>query len=713
MKRIVLLVFVFGFAGLLSSCSTRNVAQPAATPASVPPPPFNSNAPVSRLWPLVFTNGTTTYTVSPPQIDLWDGHQVMARCALGVRPFGQLQPTYGAFSFSAISLVDKSTGTATFAGVKITSIDFPSARAQTADFLALLRQEFPKRAQRLPLHRLEASLTLAEQHPKANSLNNTPPQIIVDTRPALLVYVDGPPAWRSVAGTELEQVINTRVLLLKDPAGQHYLHLFDGYLQASRLDGPWTRASHGPIGAEAAEKLALDSGKVDLMEGGPDVITHTMPFLSTSITPDVFVVTKPSELITFSGQPEFLLIPGTELLYADNTSGNVFLQLTDRQNYVLISGRWYRAPSLRGPWRFVPGNQLPRDFANIPNTSPKENVKASVPETPQAQEALIANSIPQSTAIARTNRMQDPQIDGPMQLAPIEGTPLSYVVNSATPIIEVNPQSWYACQNAIWFAATSAGGPWTVAASVPELIYSIPTTSPLHFLTYVCVYGATPEVVYEGYTPGYMGTEVADDGTVVYGTGYDYAPWIGNDWYGPPITWGCGFDDCWTPWWGWGFDCGFGWWGCYPPFAWWGGFRHWHHHNGGGWGNHGRVGMAHTGADIYHHDAQSGGRERQGAFVRNGFAPLGRSEEASGHDWEYNSRTGRLATVQQARAQGVSGGWWQSTSGLNYKSRGSRGEDSFYASPRSGGWFHSMGGFFHGGRGGAGGSHGGGGGGHR
>ena len=149
-----------------------------------------------------------------------------------------------------------------------------------------------------------------------------------------------------------------------------------------------------------------------------------------------------------------------------------------------------------------------------------------------------------------------------MQLAPIEGTPLHYVVNSATPIIEVDPQSWYACQNGVWYAATSANGPWTVAASVPAVIYTIPPTSPLHYLTYVQVYGSTPDQVYEGYTPGYLGTEVADDGTVVYGTGYDYPPWIGDVWYGPPMTWGWGFDDCWTPWWGWGFDCGFGWgWG--------------------------------------------------------------------------------------------------------------------------------------------------------
>ena len=199
----------------------------------------------------------------------------------------------------------------------------------------------------------------------------------------------------------------------------------------------------------------------------------------------------------------------------------MFESIGNQQYYILISGRWYRAPSFKGPWQFVPGNELPSDFANIPDSSPKENVKASVPGTPQAGEALIANSIPQGTTVPRATPMANPQVDGTPQLAAIEGTPLHYVMNSATPIIEVNPQNWYACQDGVWYFSGSASGPWGVATQVPPVIYTIPTTSPLHYLTYVQVYGSTPSEVYEGYTPGYYGTEVADDGCVVYGTGYD------------------------------------------------------------------------------------------------------------------------------------------------------------------------------------------------
>ena len=67
-------------------------------------------------------------------------------------------------------------------------------------------------------------------------------------------------------------------------------------------------------------------------------------------------------------------------------------------------------------------------------------------------------------------------------------------------------------------------GPGRSPTSVPEVIYTIPPSSPLHYVTYVYVYGATPQTVTVGYTPGYYGTVLAPTGVVVYGTGYVYPP---------------------------------------------------------------------------------------------------------------------------------------------------------------------------------------------
>jgi hypothetical protein len=92
--------------------------------------------------------------------------------------------------------------------------------------------------------------------------------------------------------------------------------------------------------------------------------------------------------------------------------------------------------------------------------------------------------------------------DGQPRFKPIENTPLQFAINSPTPVIAVSRNSYYAVQNGIWFVAASPAGPWTVATSVPMVIYTIPPSSTLHYVTYVKVYESTPEVVYVGYTPG-------------------------------------------------------------------------------------------------------------------------------------------------------------------------------------------------------------------
>jgi hypothetical protein len=246
----------------------------------------------------------------------------------------------------------------------------------------------------------------------------------------------------------------------------------------------------------------------------------------------------PTELIVFKGNPNFVPVAGT-LLWATNTHADLFIDTTTNDYYVLLSGRWFRAAGTNGPWTFVAGNALPPDFARIQTNSPAAVVLASVAGTPQAQEAVIANSIPQTATVPRVGGpVFTPSFDGPPQFQPIAGTALLATTNASVPIIQVDPNAYYAVSSGVWFTANAVTGPWRVATSVPAAIYTIPTSSMLHFVTYVRIYGATPEVVYVGYTPGYLGTVVEPYGTVVYGTGYAYTPWVGAVWYPPPYTYG-------------------------------------------------------------------------------------------------------------------------------------------------------------------------------
>ena len=212
MKRVTSSFIRIGIVVLMSSCATKNAAQTTGAPA---PPgasapaygqpagggPFpglaaggiSTPAPATA-WPVVFNTGTATYTIYEPLCDSWDGHQFVGRSAVAVRSLGQSEETFGVLSFSAVTLVDKGARTATLADIKISGVDFPSAPAQAPKHLVWLRQEFQKRAAKSSLDRLETGLNLPALTSKPEPLNNSPPKIIIATRPAVLVYVDGPPA---------------------------------------------------------------------------------------------------------------------------------------------------------------------------------------------------------------------------------------------------------------------------------------------------------------------------------------------------------------------------------------------------------------------------------------------------------------------------------------------------------------------------------------
>ena len=162
---------------------------------------------------------------------------------------------------------------------------------------------------------------------------------------------------------------------------------------------------------------------------------------------------------------------------------------------------------------------------------------------------------------------------------------MSYATNTGAQIIQVG-NTYYAADNGVWFAGNSPTGPWTVAAEVPEQeIQQIPPSSPVYNLTYLHVYQSTPQVVYVGYTSGYMWS-FPYYGVPVYGTGFYYPPYYGAYYYPRPPTWG--FHVGYNPWTGWNF--GVSWGGPFMSFGvgWssgWGAWGGGYHHHGccGGW----------------------------------------------------------------------------------------------------------------------------------
>ena len=361
-------------------------------------------------WPRVMLRDGVTNTVFQPQLLSWDYLTLKAVSAVAVQPGGVGQPTFGTIQITAKTRVDRAERTVFLEQVEVTQGNFPSAGAQAEAYLATLRSLLPREVQSISLDRLEANLAIlkARQRAASQPLNNNPPAIIFSTKPAMVVPVDGPPVYRPVENTDLERVFNTRALILRDKSGEHFLHLFDGYVQAAGLAGPWITARKVPADVKKAEDQAVKAKQVDLLAGQENPKTKQKPSLKSTPVPTLYVTSLPTELVVIQGEPQWAPIPGTQLLYITNTVSHVFKELTAQKNYVLISGRWFRAASFDGPWEFVPGAALPKDFADIPDDSPQENVKAAVPGTRQAEEAAIANGIPNTVKVDRRKATMDP-----------------------------------------------------------------------------------------------------------------------------------------------------------------------------------------------------------------------------------------------------------------------------------------------------------------
>jgi hypothetical protein len=488
-------------------------------------------------WPREVTVTGATLLIYQPQLSSWQGNTLALRAAVAVRPTGGKQETFGVVWATARTQVDRVSRIVTLEDFTGTKSDFPTLPDRGAAYLIALQTHFAASQRTIALDRLEASLAVSgATKPAEIAVNNDPPRIMISETPALLVPIDGAPVVRPVPGTIFERVINTRALVIREQGtSTWYLHVYDGWLSAAAVNGPWARTTIVPPALGPVTQQLARSGQVDLLDGG-----NTKPKPSRSAgAPTIYVSETPAELLVFRGQPSYASVPGTSLDWVSNTGADVLYDTVGRNYYILVAGRWYRAALLTGPWSFVASTDLPPDFRRIPRTAPAGVVLAAVAGTPEAQEAVIANSIPQTATIPRVNGPKfSPVFDGAPQFRSVEGTALQYVINSPTPIIEVSPSAFYALRAGVWFRATSFGGPWYVAAYVPAAIYAIPPTSPLHYVTYVQVYGSTAQVVYVGYTPGYLGTVVAPGGVVVYGTGYAYQPWIGTAWYPPPATYG-------------------------------------------------------------------------------------------------------------------------------------------------------------------------------
>lgn len=490
-------------------------------------------------WPRVFTKGGSRLTVYQPQVDYWKNYTYLhVRCAISVKAGMFKKEAFGVAEIDAVTVVDHASRSVSYTPTR-RDLRFPNlSDADGAALRAIVDELKPMSdVTTLSLDRLLAYVNPDEQpQQKTVEVSLEPPKIFISSQPAILVMFLGEPQLKPVekSRTDLLFALNTNWDLFFDTGTRRYFLLNqDHWLTASDVKGPWTVTQKLPA---SLSSLPADDNWADVRQAGTGRWVKTAP--------TVFVSTQPAELILTEGEPSYSPIAGTRLMRVANTESVLFLNTADANFYFLVAGRWFRAASLDGAWTAA-SKELSPEFAKIPDSDPAAFVKASVPGTQEAKDAVLLASVPSTTTVSTTNVTVQVVYQGLPQFKPIEGTVVQYAINSPKSVFLVDGK-YYCCDQGVWFNSGTAAGPWTFCTSVPAAIYTIPPSSPLHNVTYVVVQSSTTTNVVYSQTAGYSGEYVAASGVVMFGAGLVAGAIIANSdthyYYPPPIhySYGCG-----------------------------------------------------------------------------------------------------------------------------------------------------------------------------
>lgn len=358
--------------------------------------------------------------------------------------------------------------------------------------------------------------------PAGDEILNSVPPILYESKPSVLVFIDGDPVITVDEELRLYRVVNTPYLLLKSHIDNKY------YLHANNFWYVSDSATYGYTPLKVYPNLVK---VVDSKLQKPAAPPAKVP-----LPPKIIICTQPTDLIQTIGPARFKTIPGTFLQYAENSSDYIFKDSVMQTIYVLLAGRWYQASALNGPWTYVPSNRLPADFAHIPEGSPKSGVLVHVAGTKAAN---LAVEIARKPITIKASRKKDTLIvtyDAGAEFSSIGNTGLFISENSNYPVIN-SKDKYYAIKNGVWFTSTEAMSSWEVSTERPPDLDKIPATHRAYNLQFAEITDTTADYVTITYTGGYTNTYVQHN-TIVYGTGQPYRSWARGMYFPRPATWG-------------------------------------------------------------------------------------------------------------------------------------------------------------------------------
>ena len=575
-----------------------------------------SDADVDLGWPRSYqTSSAGQIVVYQPQVLTWpDQKRLTALSAVSYLAAEATEAALGVITMEAETHVSLDERLVDFSDFAISESNFPTlSREQMREIVTELVEALPPAERVIALDRILENIDTSQVTARgANDVKADPPRIFWSTGSALLVILDGDPIWAPIQGLDLQFAVNTNWDLFRHTVSNTttlYLRHDDVWLKAAALDGPWAPAGTLP---DTFSNLPAD----DNWSAARDTLPGRA--IRSADMPRVFTTTEPAELIALDGEPNYVTVEGTSLEWVTNSESDLFRMGRNGAFYYLVAGRWFSAPSLDGPWTFATPT-LPEAFRQIPVEHARSRVLASVPGSDQANEAILLAQVPRTARVSRSDvEAPDVLYQGEPEFESIDPTTLERAVNTDKDVIKAG-DLYYLCLQGVWFTSTNATGPWEVASSVPQEIYDIPASSPVHHVTYVTVEESNDASVTFAYVAGYTGVMIAF-GAVVWGSGWHYPPYV---WYGGaypvyyryPVTYGMGAR--YNPWTG-AYGRGAG---VYGPYG------------GAGWG--------------------ASYNPRTGTYARGAAAHGPYNSRAAAQAW--NPRTGTYAQTRQG--SNVYGSW--------------------------------------------------------
>ncbi|MBW1768935.1 MAG: hypothetical protein JRJ65_18050, partial [Deltaproteobacteria bacterium] len=615
MKKILMSSLLSAFILFSFTCSSTpdapKIEEPLQAPSTQEQKTETSTSPLDRLtWPRFMEHKKGTLKIYQPQVEKWENEIVEYRMAIEILMKDRTEPVYGALWLKGATDTRLDERLVQIKNIQVSNISIPSNDPEYVKRVKeFINDTLKEKHIVISLDRILADVASLPEaiSVKKTKTNMDPPNILVTQEPAVLLMIVDDPVLQPIADTGLSFVANANMdLFYYDDLKTYYLFIGKQWLSATDLEKGWKNNITPP----------------DIFSKIPDDFerAYVKDLLGTKSEEKVIVLRAqpPAELILTEGPPVTVDIPGTDLMYVKNTEQNIFINKPEGLYYFMSSGRWFKSKRLKGPWVSA-GNNLPADFSKIPDEHPKYSVLETVPGTPEAKEAVVESQIPRKITVKRKETTVDVKYHGDPEFRSLEGTRLAYAVNTTKDVFNFE-KKYYCCYDGVWFISKEPDDSWEVCDTVPDEIYSIPATDPKYYVTYVHVYQYDKKTVTFGYTSGYTGTYVSEEGTVVQGTGHNYASYSyyynGYPYYywGPYTYW----------YWGYGYYYYGGPYYRYPYY----GYTRYHH---------GRYGSGYT----YHYGRQSltrysgsyKGVDFKTKQYRGPYGQWGKSEFTRGDDW--------------------------------------------------------------------------------